>query len=282
MRTSLFNKNSCEKMRKSKSSLCSLVSIFNSEIHPMTTDNKKSWHKLWHTRVLTSCILSGILGVTQTALAGYKPPKDQKPPSGYSDSSGVRGRCRTISEQSLRLLAPVTHVGQTTSTHPTFAWVASDNEPIPIEFSLYEFDSNLKPKKLDSYTQTFPSSSSLMKRSLSKDLPGLTVGKRYLWQVQILCNPNRPSRHPIARAEIKVVPAPLTLVNNLATTDDPSLKANLYGRYGMWYDAIKEALPFTTKEGIGQTLTDLVASLAQLENPVETDKLLNIALINKE
>jgi hypothetical protein len=242
------------------------------------TKQEKFSDKLWPTRVLTSCLLSLILGVTQTALAGYKPPKDQKPPSSYSDSSGVRGNCHASNGQSLTPLAPVTHIGQTTSTHPTFAWLVFDHEPVTIEFTLYQFDGNLQPKKLDRYTQRFSSSPGLMKRSLSKNLPGLSVGKRYLWQLQILCNPYRPSRNPIARAEIEVVPTPQTLLNNLAITDDPSLKANLYGKYGMWYDAIKEALPTTPKEGISQTLTDLVTSLAQLENPVEIKKFLNIAL----
>ncbi|HIK08636.1 MAG TPA: DUF928 domain-containing protein [Trichormus sp. M33_DOE_039] len=241
-------------------------------------NNNKPRHPIRYTRVLTCCILSAILGVTQTALAGYKPPKDQKPPSGYSDSSGVRGKCRSSSGRSLILLAPITHVGLTTSTHPTFAWFVLDNQSVPIQFSLYEFDANFKPKKLNSYTQIFPSSPGLMKRSLPQELPGLSVGKRYLWQLQSFCNPDRPSHNPIARAEIEVVPVPQTLVSDLAITNDPSLKANLYGKYGIWYDAIKEVLPSSHQEEIGKVFTHLLASLAELEKSVERKNFSQIAL----
>jgi hypothetical protein len=85
-------------------SLWSLVYLYKNEVTIMMTDKKKYLNKLLNTRVLTSCILSIILGVTQSALSAYQPPKDQKPPSGYSDSSGIRGSCKTTSERLLILL----------------------------------------------------------------------------------------------------------------------------------------------------------------------------------
>ncbi|WP_414569452.1 DUF928 domain-containing protein [Nostoc sp. CCY 9925] len=277
MHASLINKNQCEKTGELKCSICSLVTNSNCKIDPRMDDKNKSLHKFLHSSILTSCILSAILGVSQTALGGYQPPKDQKPPSGYSDSSGVRGSCSATTPI---LLAPITHVGLTTSTHPTFVWFVLDNQSVPIQFSLYEFDTNLKPKKLNSYTQIFSSSSGLIQRSLSNDLPGLSVGKRYLWQLQSLCNPNRPSHNPIARAEIEVVPVPQTLFNDLATTKDRFSKADLYGKYGMWYDAIKEVLPSTSQEELSQVFISLLASLAQSEKPVERKNLTDIAFID--
>ncbi|AFZ23957.1 hypothetical protein Cylst_1685 [Cylindrospermum stagnale PCC 7417] len=70
-------------------------------------------HKLLDAKLLTSCILSMTLGLSQTALAGYQPPPDQKPPSGHSDSSGVRG-VHNNRRATLTLLAPATYVGRTT------------------------------------------------------------------------------------------------------------------------------------------------------------------------
>ncbi|MBC1240938.1 DUF928 domain-containing protein [Nostoc sp. 2RC] len=275
MGTSLVNKNIYEKIQKSKSLIYGLVSKHNSKIHQRMDDKNKFLHQVLYTLIFTNCILSLILVTIQAALAGYQPPKDQKPPSGYSDSSGVRGTCSASS--SPILLAPMTYVGLTTSTHPTFAWFVVDNQSVPIEFSLYEFDTNLKPKKLDRYTQTFLNSSGLIQRSLSKDLPGLSVGKRYLWQLQSLCDPYRPSHNLITRAEIEVVALPQTLFHDLAITNESSYKANLYGKYGIWYDAIKEVLPSNSKQKLNKVFIDLLASLAKSEQSVERQNLTNIA-----
>ncbi|ALF53057.1 hypothetical protein ACX27_09700 [Nostoc piscinale CENA21] len=50
---------------------------------------KTKKYQFWQQKILTTCVFSIILGMSQTALAGYEPPKDQKPPTGHSDSSGV-------------------------------------------------------------------------------------------------------------------------------------------------------------------------------------------------
>lgn len=282
MITFLLNKHICDQQKKLKGSIksklliCSLLNLLHRNIHLMMTGQNLSLHKILYVRLLTSCVLSAILGFIPAALAGYTPPKDQKPPSGYSDSSGVRGSCNVSSPIQL---APKTHVGRTTSTHPTFAWIVPDQEPVTIKFSLYEFDRQLKPKKLDMYTQTFTSSPGLMQQSLPMKSPGLTVGKRYLWQLQTLCNLNSPSHNPIARAEIEVVSIPQTLVNQLSTVHDSSIKAHLYGKYGVWYDAIKEVLPSSNDEEFNSTLNTLLASLVEAEKPSEHKDDNQIALI---
>lgn len=47
-------------------------------------------HKLLSAKILTICVMTITIGVTQAAYPGYQPPPDQKPPTGYSDSSGIR------------------------------------------------------------------------------------------------------------------------------------------------------------------------------------------------
>ncbi|MBD2596182.1 hypothetical protein H6G74_17885 [Nostoc spongiaeforme FACHB-130] len=61
-------------------------------------------YQLWQQKILTTCAFSIILGMSQTALAGYEPPKDQKPPTGHSDSSGVRLGCKTNNRRSPSLI----------------------------------------------------------------------------------------------------------------------------------------------------------------------------------
>jgi Domain of Unknown Function (DUF928) len=234
-------------------------------------------HNFFRAKILTSCILILTLGFSNTALAGYKAPRSQKPPSGYTDSSGVRGACQDISPRELTILAPINHVGQTTSIRPTFAWFVFDKQPLPIEFSLYEFDEGSKPKLLHkSKLQSYPG---VMKFTLSSKVSPLKVGKTYLWQLQAVCNSNHPSRDPVARAEIQVVRMPLTLLTALSRTSDRYLKANLYAEAGIWYDALQEVLPSTSKGQLGTMVVSLLEDLAKLEQPKQS-RYLNIIAMN--
>jgi Domain of Unknown Function (DUF928) len=240
-------------------------------------------HKLFNTTVLASFALTTTLtlSLTQRALAEYKPPPDQKQPSGYTDSSGVRGGCRAMDNSGeLTLLAPVTHVGQTSSLHSTFAWFVPNYQSMPVEFSIYEFDTSDQPNKL-AYKHQLKSSPGIMKLSLPQEQQGLKVGKRYLWQVEILCNNNRPSRNPLARAEIEVVQIPQTLKTALLHAGDRSQKVYLYAAAGMWYDALGEALASSANGQPGKIVTTLLQDLANLEKTPQKSDLSKVALSDR-
>ncbi len=240
----------------------------------------KCLHKLFDFKILTTCFLTITLSVTEAARAEYQPPRDQKPPSGYTDSSGVRGGCSRTGTGELTILAPVTHVGQSTSTHSTFAWFVPDYQSTPIEFSLYEFDTNNQPNKI-AYKHQLRSLPGIMKLSLPQNLSGLAVGKRYLWQVEILCNPNHPSRNPLKSAEIEVVKMPPTLKSALSVTQDHSQKAFIYAKAGMWYDALAEALASTANAQMGKVAASLLEDLSKLEPPQQRRDLNNIAMSDR-
>ncbi|WP_342002121.1 DUF928 domain-containing protein [Chlorogloeopsis sp. ULAP02] len=227
---------------------------------------RRKWllHKSFNPRVLLISALTITLSLTQVTLAAYQPPRDQKSPSGYTDSSGTRGRCKASQAASLRLLAPITHVGQTTSSHPTFAWLLPAQEKIPIEFTLYQIDNNDQLNL--AYKLEVESSPGIMKLSLPQTLPGLTTGQRYLWQVEVLCNRNRPSHNLVARAELDIVAMPTNLKNLLARSQNRLQRANLYAEAGMWYDALAEALNCSQGE-LGKVATSLLQDLANLEKP---------------
>ncbi len=239
---------------------------------------RKKWllHTIFNAKILTICALTITLSLNQAAaLAGYKPPRDQKPPSGYTDSSGIRGGCKA-GTRSLTLLAPVTHVGQTTSPYPTFVWYVHNQQKIPMEFSVYEFDNNEQPSKL-TYKSKLQSSPGIVKLSLPENLPGLTVGKRYLWQVEILCNNNRPSRNLVATAEIEVVEMPGSLKTALNHSQNLSKKVHLYAEAGIWYDALDEALASKSKGELGKVAATLLQELASLEDSPNSGDLSEIA-----
>ncbi len=70
--------------------------------------------------LLLSLLLLSLLLFVSPAIAGYVPPRNQKPPSDYTKSGGARGCPKE--RIPLTILAPTTHVGRTASKYPTFAW----------------------------------------------------------------------------------------------------------------------------------------------------------------
>lgn len=219
-------------------------------------------------RLVASCVTSLLLAQGQAALAGYDPPPEQRPPSGYTTSSGTRGGCSGSEGLPLTVLAPEKHVGQTVSVHPTFAWFVPDFKPKPLEFTLHEYGSDGKPKPVQKIG--LQSSPGIMKLSLPEDKPGLVRGKRYLWQVAILCNPNYPSSDVVANAEIEVVEMPPPLKRQLSTTSDRLEMANLYTRAGLWYDALREAIGSAEDSRLGEVASTLLKELASLEEQEAT------------
>lgn len=179
----------------------------------------------------------------------YKPPKDKKPPSGYTRATGSRGykgQCQVNSRIPLTLLAPYTHVGETASEHPTFAWYVPVAEDVPIELSIYQENDRKRPELVQKLTmKTTPG---IMKAVLPKNQAGLDSGKRYIWQVAILCNPNRPSSDLVASAEIDVV-----------------TKSSADGKYSLWYDALSASLTGSKTTELNRSAKNLLSQLAELE-----------------
>jgi hypothetical protein len=202
--------------------------------------------------------LSLLLTVTPIAIAGYKPPPNQEPPGDYSKSTGIRG-CPTIT-----VLAPKTHVGQTVSLHPTFVWSIAGAEEQDARFSdstefrLFELTSNGRVKQMGNAIE-IKNSPGIMTRSLSGEQ--LTVAQKYLWQVAVRC----PGGDVIQRAEIKVTEMPSALKQTLSTTEERAKKADFYAEAGFWYDAIAEALQVAETGKLGQVGSNLVQSLARVE-----------------
>ena len=221
-------------------------------------------HRLFNNLFLITCISTIILLPNQASFAGYKPPPNQKPPSGYTDSSGVRGKCSATDNSKILLLAPVTHVGQATSSYPSFAWFLPKHQSLPIEFSIYELnDDNQASKQV--FRDKLPNASGVMNIELREHKQALKLGKRYVWQVEVLCNPNRPSRNIVVSAEIDIVELPSSLKAALSKTDSPLQRANLYAEAGMWYDALKEALAAENNLELAIVTLGLMEELAYLE-----------------
>lgn len=197
--------------------------------------------KFYLQKLLLSCIVIISLAIATTAEAAYKPPAKPSRPKTATGSTSTRNiGCIGTSQTNLTALAPLSHFGQTVSAQPTFAWFVPDIEPHLMEFSLYEYGTSGKGKILKKIN--LQSSSGIMQLSLAKENYRLSIGQKYLWQIALLCNPNRPSQDLVAAAVIEVVAMPPPLANALAQVKGPLKQAELYAEAGLWYDAMSLAL----------------------------------------
>jgi Domain of Unknown Function (DUF928) len=190
-------------------------------------------------KLLPSLTLALSLLFATTAIAAYKPPANPSRPKTATGSNSSRSNgCTGNAKTSLTALAPIAYVGQTVSLQPTFAWFVPEAQNRDIEFSLYEYTTNGKSKRL--YRVQQQSTAGIMKVSLPAEKASLLVGNRYWWQVALLCNPKHPSEDLLVKAEIEVVAAPSDLKNALSSIKEPLKRANLYAEKGFWYDALTE------------------------------------------
>ncbi|MBR8839466.1 MAG: DUF928 domain-containing protein [Stigonema ocellatum SAG 48.90 = DSM 106950] len=193
-------------------------------------------------KLAASVTLSLLLLMPTIAQAGDT-NNDDVPPDTYGRSGGSRG-CdikKTTSSNNipaLILLVPNQRFGRTVATSPTFAWFIRDSGSWQMEFRLYEYDPVSKKSKLlkEIKDEKFKSSPGIMVLSFSK--PVLSINQRYIWQIELICDPNHPAGNPFAEAAIKVVQMPTKLATELSKTQDKFNKANLYAQADLWYDTL--------------------------------------------
>jgi hypothetical protein len=192
--------------------------------------------------------------------SGYVPRRPTYPTTA-TGSTGTRSGCDDKAATSLTILAPQTVVGQTSSTHPTFAWYVPEGETRPLEFNLYEQDNHTQLKLIQRVEMQ--STSRLMTYTLPQTQPGLIVGRQYLWQVLLLCNPERPSSALVDEASVEVVPLPATVAASLQATRDRLQQAKQFAQAGLWYDALAAALEDRSNPYWLQLLNDLAQTEPQ-------------------
>ena len=176
--------------------------------------------------------------IATAAVAEYqKPDKASSPDAETTTSTATRGGCLNSDDTLLTAIAPYSHVGQTISTHPTFAWFIPDSEHFPLEFHLEEYTDNSQLKTV--YKQELSSKPGIMSLTLPQDLPGLTAGKKYRWKVVMRCTRYKAV---VAMAEVEVVTPPPKFKTALSNTSGTSRLVDLYAETGLWYDALTVTL----------------------------------------
>ena len=224
---------------------------------------------------IASLILGCSLSMAPVALSKYRPPETPSAPKD-TGSNATRGSCESNPTAGLTALAPLSHVGQTSTQHPTFVWFVPDRTPRPLQFHLYT--STGQPL----YKTQMQSQSGITHFTLPRSQPELVIGQSYVWQVVLVCNPNVSSTNIVAAAKIQVVKPSPTLQTQLAAAQTPQQRSDLYAESGLWYDAVVEA----SKSPQSQfAVLDLLDSLASSEaQPLRewSDRLIQIQKIERQ
>ncbi|MGV2830704.1 DUF928 domain-containing protein [Myxosarcina sp. GI1(2024)] len=237
--------------------------------------------KIWNSTFLTSCLLCLTIGISHTALAEYKQPpntKDDAPDSRTTTISGVRGTggCSGKETTNLTALGPYSHIGATAATHPTFVWYVPDRDVYPVEFQIYEYEAaSVDGKRELVFEAELESSPGIMSYTLPQEREGLSQENKYVWQVAVVCNPNRPSESLVVSTQIKVVDMPANLISQLNSVSDPVAKADIYAEAGLWYDALAEVATAQNNPQAREYMAQTLVQLAEMEQEKNADNIEN-------
>ncbi|MEG4211101.1 DUF928 domain-containing protein [Microcoleus sp. S13_B4] len=228
---------------------------------------------------IASLMLSVSLSLAPVALAKYTPPQDPSKPKDTGTNTTRGGSCEGNSPAILTALVPFSHVGQTISGHPTFTWFVPDRTPRPLQLRLFTRTGQLL------YRTEMQSQPGIMSVALPSNLPQLSIGQSYQWQVVLVCDPNVPSRNVVAAAEIQVVAPAASLQTQLAAAQTPQQRIDLYAEAGLWYDAIAEARKASETSQSQAAVLELLDALASSEaEPLKdwSDRLKQIRAIEQQ
>ena len=220
-------------------------------------------HKLKRRTVYSAGIASLMLSVlfwsAPVALAEYTPPQKPSRPKETGTNTTRGDSCEANSSARLTALVPFSHVGQTISGHPTFTWFVPDSPPSPLQFWLLTRTGELL------YRTEIQSQPGIMSISLPSNLPQLSIGQSYQWQVALVCDPNELSSNLVAAAEIQVVQPAASLQSQLAAAQTPQQRIDLYAESGLWYDALAEARKASETSQNQAAVIELLDALASSE-----------------
>jgi Domain of Unknown Function (DUF928) len=208
--------------------------------------------------------------VSMASATDNLPP--EVPPNTRGRAAGSRGcelGAASREMPALMLLVPPQNPAKTTNTRPMFAWYIRDATPQPMIFRLYQYQSDQQSLKRiwEKQDPTFVSQAGITVFSLPDEAPALTVGQRYLWQVELICNPDRPSSNLFAEAELQVIsPQSLSAPN---ATDRPAAQARAYWEAELWQDALTAV--FQASEADREAIAFLLQQTTS--NPIEQEQL---------
>ena len=193
-------------------------------------------------RLAVLAFFLGLMAQSYPAWAVEFKPSSNLGRPGNREGAATRGGCGPVSGPDLTALVPVSDMGLTTASYPTFYWYMPQTLCKLASFTLYAVEAQGK-QETPVYQSTFwiTGNSGLASFTLPADamLPSLETGKDYRWELTLILNPEEPSGNKSVVGWIsRVAPGP-DLVAKLAKTKLED-RFSIYAEAGLWYDALKE------------------------------------------
>jgi hypothetical protein len=201
--------------------------------------------------------IAGVIIAIMTAFpasAGYTPPQGNAP-TGPTVANGSRGACENDTQVPLLILAPMSHVGRSTTTQPSLSWFVPASKPYRVEVTFYRQEDNGTLQEIYLH-EAVENTGGIIRNTLPTG-EVLQMGQRYSWQVAIACDPDSPTYDQTFTATIDLVAPPADLTAKIAAAQTKEEKSTLYAEAGYWYDSLREASE--------AQLQSLVQQLAALE-----------------
>lgn len=222
-----------------------------------------------------TALLSLLLALAIATPADAFRPRNPTRPRSASSTAAVRGSCTPGESLSVTAIAPRTITGSTLDNRPTLYWYVPDAESYEMDLNWYEYDYSdeasgqekaVAEKKTWKSRETMQTQQGLMQWRVPEALK-LEPGKRYLWEVVLYCNPNRPSEIAETGAEIKLESVPVGLKAMVDNTPDPIRRADLYAEAGFWYEAFEQVAVADTPAVVAKRQA-LIRALLAVESEV--------------
>ncbi len=182
-----------------------------------------------------------MLGTSSAAFAEpYTPPAGLGAPA-RRESAGTRG-CVFGNPANLVALMPEDNVGWTTDAYPRFYWYLPVNQASFVEFTLEQpSEAGETPEVIYQTRFEVTGESGIMSLQIpeNENIPPLTVGDRYRWQVAVFCNPNSPEGDIQVDGWVERQSPDASLQEAIAIAS-ASEQVGLYASNGYWFNALDQ------------------------------------------
>ena len=196
------------------------------------------------------------------------------PPNTSGQSAGSRGCLFTDptfnQNTGLQNLYPLSilnaddSIQYTTLEYPTFAWVMGLSTQHSVEFRLYQSNNEGENVELLYETNLLDAQSSAGVKlfSLPNFLDPLSLDGKYIWQVEVVCDPDRPSSNLFVEVELDRIEASASFQQSIQHSSNLVEKIELLNNENLWLDALDLAIQdYETEAQLQLRLEQLASAL---------------------
>lgn len=159
------------------------------------------------------------------------PPQEN--PQLFESAEPLDSFCSEWGKTPLTALMPANNWGKTISARPTLFWYLPKTISNSAELIVVDENRN----KIYQTTFTLPSTPGIAAIRLPPTV-SLEVGKTYLWELALICQPGNRGADEFVQGEIQRIPLETALEEAIARSN-PLQRAQLYAEAGIWHETLE-------------------------------------------